>query len=151
MIQLPALVFAIITLCPTLPAARAIEVAEPIAAVATTLEEAALLLVTNYAESTFRREVEDCRVLGDGGKAASGFQLHKWTRAGHSQAEVCADPVLAASLALRMLNRGSIVRSKFALYTGGRTDSGEVSRRVRLYRRVLAVLERAEVAEGGGE
>src|SRR5258708_2642749 len=116
----------------------ATEIATPIAQVAETPEEAALLAVTVDAEGGVRRRVMNCTVLGDHGKAAGGWQLHFHHRSAYSLAEFCRDPFLQARLALRALSHGITIRTRIAAFMGRRENDKEVSRRVKRYERLLA-------------
>lgn len=120
-------------ICPKCDPRRVDAVAGSIARAASTPEDQALLLVTAVRESALRLEVETCRVVGDGGRAVSSYQLwrHHWR--GHTRSEICSDPALAAGLALGALRFGRTVRARIAAFMGRGQQDPEVSRRVRLY------------------
>ncbi len=115
----------------------ATEIATPIAQVAETPEEAALLAVTVDAEGGVRRRVMNCTVLGDHGHAFGGWQLHRWHIRGPVE-EFCRNPALQAEMALRALRNGDTVRERIAHFMGRRENDKEVSRRVKRYERLLA-------------
>ncbi len=128
-------------LAPTLPTARAESVAISTAAAAEgDLEEATLLLVTNFRESSFRAEIEDCHVLGDGGRAFTAYQLHASHFGGLAPERLCRDPELAARRALRALGAGPAA-DRVARYMGRSRGDPEVRLRVALYIRLLAATE----------
>lgn len=63
------------------------------------------LVAISAEESSFDPKVRDCRRKGDGGKSISVFQLYRGPgRGGHSEKEICEDPVLAARLAINILD-----------------------------------------------
>lgn len=116
---------------------HAAEVAAPIADVATSREDAALLVVTVDAEGGVRPAVMNCRILGDNGHAFGGYQLHRH-HIRVSIAEFCRSPHIQAELALAALGHGKTVRTRIAAFMGRREKDPEVSRRVLRYERLLA-------------
>ena len=112
--------------------ARYRAIAQDIAVVALDPEEAPLfagddgraktaLLLASVAsfESTFNGKVDDCRVSGDAGKAHGLWQTHA------SKAQVCADRLAAARIALRMVRdsftqcRAQNLSDKLSHFTDG--------------------------------
>jgi hypothetical protein len=107
-------------------------IAQDIALVALDPEEAPLfagdegraktaLLLASVAsfESTFNGKVDDCRVSGDGGRAHGLWQTHA------PKAQVCADRLAAARIALRMVRdsftqcRAQSLPDKLSHFTDG--------------------------------
>lgn len=128
-----------LVLAPALPTARAESVAISIASASDgDLEDAILLLVTSFRESSFRKEVEDCRVVGDGGRAFTSYQLHAHHFGGHSRRELCTDPELAARRALGALGTGPPLK-RVARFMGRPVIDPEVRLRVALCDRLLAL------------
>lgn len=85
---------------------------------------ALVLAAVAQHESSFDPRVGSCKVRGGG--AISYFQLlGAWSLGGHTQAEVCASPALAAQLALRVLHlqkrrcKGCAISSWLAGYASG--------------------------------
>jgi len=134
---------AALTLSPNLPPERALHIAESIAAVTDSSDDAKLLLVTNFAESTFREDVETCRIAGDHGKAFSAYQLHPWLWGSlWGRQWVCADPHLAARLALFALGSGGSTRTRIARFMGRSPTDKQVLWRERMVRRLDGVGDR---------
>lgn len=131
---------AAIHLMPGLPVDRAQAIAEPIAAVTDNREDATLLLVTNYGESSFRWDVQTCKVTGDNGRAMSAYQLHPWLwRTNYGKAWVCADPQWSARLALFALGSKGSARTRIARFMGRAPKDREVNRRTWLVQKVLGL------------
>lgn len=64
----------------------------------------ALLVAIAWHESGYRADVLACRTRGDRGASVSPWQLMRgMSWAGHTQAEICGSPSLAAALALRVV------------------------------------------------
>jgi hypothetical protein len=141
--MIPWLVSVILSLAPGIQAERAHEVAVPIAIVAgDDREGAAILVVTAWRESTFRREVETCAILGDEGRAISAYQLHQGHLWGHSRREVCSDTRLATELAygaLRARHEGEARSIRIARFMGRSRSDPEVRRRVVAVQRAMAI------------
>jgi len=131
-------VSAILSLSPNLGENRAREVAVPIAAVAPTTEDALLLVVTAFRESSFRKEVETCEVRGDAGLAHTLFQLHVRNLWPHGPEVACSRPVVAAGLALRTLGRGT-VEERVSRFMGRKPTNREVQWRVAMTRALEAL------------
>jgi hypothetical protein len=141
MLLVPFLIAAALDLSPALPPSYAKHVAETIASVTESKEEATLLLVTNAGESSLRRDVETCEKTGDGGLAISSYQLHWWHWGGYSRSEICARPTLATGLALRALSGDGDYAHRIARFMGRKPTNPEVLRRAAV---VVAILENAE-------
>lgn len=89
-------------------------------------EDALVAIAAN--ESSFSRNVRDCLIKGDKGKSVSVFQLHVGPgRKGHSEKEICEDHVLAAKLALEILNWYPWVWKTEQLFNGYATGRYDVS------------------------
>lgn len=88
---------------------------------------AAALAAIGFHESGFNADVATCKRRGALGEIASYQLLGAWALDGHSTAAVCADPVLAGRLALRVLGRHGRGDSRRAWtgYAGARL-AGEV-------------------------
>ncbi len=132
---------AILSLAPALPMATAGRYADDI--IAACGDEADLcwaLVATQHEESRWRLEVETCAVTGDGGAAVTAWQLHKHWRGGYSQAEVCGDNRLAASLAAAALialeHRTGGMTGALRAYMGARPGHVGAVRRIRLFRKL---------------
>jgi hypothetical protein len=112
------------------------------------LELALAMVATQDAESTWRRDIETCKVLGDGGAAATAWQLHKHWRGGHSRAEVCASNRLAASLAagalIALSHRTGGLRGAMRAYVGCRPGDPRSARRIRTFERLVAAARKAQ-------
>lgn len=122
---------------------RAAEVAGDIAAaVGEDLSEALLLVVTAQGESSFRREVEACRVTGDHGQAFSAYQLHREHFGHHTRSEICRDPVLAAELAQRALSGDGSIAERVGRFMGREPADKEVRRRAALFDRLMTEASR---------
>lgn len=137
-------------LSPATPPDRAEEIYDTVTAATQDHDEALELVVTLRFESQFRREVENCTIVGDHGLALGGPQLHPHWRGGFSRRDYCATPSLQAQLALRALRicRGDgSVRRGFARFLGRPARDPEVSRRVAAYEHLRA-LAGQEVASG---
>lgn len=97
------------------------------------LELAAALIVVQHEESSWRRDVETCRVTGDGGRAIGAHQTHRHWWRGHSRKEICASNRLSATIAahaLLTLRRGSGYGVALQRYVGcPATDRRAVRRR----------------------
>lgn len=77
-------------------------------------------------ESSYRQSVRDCRKKGDNGNSISIFQIYRGkSRQGHSEKEICSNPVLAAQLAINLLGWYAVSAPKlenlFAGYARGTT------------------------------
>lgn len=119
--------------------ARLSAVANDVATVATeapfgSKEATALALVAiAQHESGFAADVQTCRRNGDGGRSVSLWQLQgPWAWDGHTRAEVCASPELAATLALGVLSRharcgtyGGMFRGYASGSCATKSDAGE--------------------------
>jgi len=92
----------IIATHPGIALERAHDVASTIDDVATSTQEAVVLLTIADHESSLRESVQDCSICTgprcDHGNALGMWQIHRHFWAGHSREEVCSDPVLAARL-----------------------------------------------------
>ncbi len=135
---------AIVSLAPALPVPTAERyAADIVAACDDEWDLCAAMVATQFEESRFRAEVEDCRVTGDGGHAISAWQLHKHWRGGYSQAEVCASNALAASLAASALvalsHRTGGLAGALRAYIGCRPGDSRSVRRIRLFNRLRGV------------
>ena len=85
------------------------------------------LVAIAWHESNFRQVVRDCRMTGDHGASISSFQLMKGTSWFHySKDEICTNPQLAATLALRVLNWYDRSVSTKSLFQGYATGSWAV-------------------------
>ena len=123
---------------PQVGSTRAAEVASDITeAAGEDLSEAVLLVVTEQGESSFRREVESCKVTGDNGQAFSAFQLHREHFGHHTRSEICRDPVLAAELAQRALSGDGSIAERIGRFMGRKPTDKEVQRRASLYDRLM--------------
>jgi len=145
------ILFAVFHLAPTTPPDRAEEIYDTVAAATQDPDEALLLVVTLRYESQFRREVEDCRVVGDHGLALGGPQLHPHFRGGFSRRDYCGTPSLQAQLAvraLRMCRGGGTVRRAIARYMGRRERDPEVNRRVAAYEDLWHLAEQKVMPNG---
>lgn len=134
---------AIISLAPQLPPETVERYAADIESAAQgELDLALSLVATQDAESSWRSDVETCKVLGDGGAAATAWQLHKHWYSGHTRAEVCASNTLAASLAASALialsHRTGGLRGALRSYIGCRPGDPRSVKRLRTYDRLLA-------------
>lgn len=138
----PALVsLALTALLPTLNPGRVGELSESIAAVAETPDDVARLAVTVARESSGLRAYETCERTGDSGRAISSYHIWRFHWGGHSRAEICADPILAARLALVVLKRRTDIAWSFTRYIGADTPAhAEVRLRVKLYGKALAAM-----------
>ncbi len=129
---------------PATPPERAEEIYDAISAATEDPDEAAALVTTWYHESQFRPAVRDCRVLGDGGRAAGAFQLWPHWRGGFGLRDFCRTPSLQAQLALRALRRcrgDGGPRRAFARFLGRPGGDAEVLRRLRTYERLRRLAE----------
>lgn len=123
---------------PGLESERATEVASDlVAAIGEDLPSVVLLGVTAQGESSFRKEVQTCKVTGDNGQAFSAFQLHREHFDHHTRSEICRDPVLAAKLAHWALSGEGTIAERIARYMGRKKTDKEVRRRARLYERLI--------------
>jgi len=108
------------------------------------------MVATQDAESSWRPEVEDCRVTGDGGAAVSMWQLHKHWYSGRTRAEVCASNTLAASFAASALialsHRTGGLRGALRSYIGCRPGDPRSVKRIRTFDRLLAAARLAEAS-----
>ncbi len=130
---------ALSAILPNLNPARIGELAESISAVAETPDDVARLAVTVARESGGSLAYERCDRVGAAGEI-SGYQIRRFHFSGHTRAEICADPQLAASIALGLLRRRKTMRGNFAAYLGRNLGDGEVSTRVWLYGKALAAM-----------
>lgn len=153
------IVAAILSLAP-IGEDRARAIAEPIAAAVgdegfATIgaEQTALLMVAvAWHESSFARDVEQCRRAGDQGRAWTIWQLRHAYWGGPTPATICADPHAAARRAYGGLRRAFVARAftvhgALAGYLGRRESDPEVSRRARTFERL--VREAIERRAGG--
>lgn len=95
------------------------------------------LIVVQDSESTWRRDVESCKVTGDGGKAISSVQIHRHWWSGYSRAEICASNRLAVTLAANVItvlseSTGS-TRAALRAYVGCSSKDPRAVRRWRKY------------------
>jgi hypothetical protein len=67
------------------------------------IELALSLVVIQNAESSFRSDIESCRVTGDNGKSVTGFQLQSHNWGPYSRKEICASNLYAARRAAAVL------------------------------------------------
>lgn len=78
-------------------------------------------------ESSYRDTVRDCRKKGDKNKSVSSFQLFEGPgRGGHSEKQICENPVLAGKLAINILGWYQYSwkpEQLFAGYATGRADT----------------------------
>lgn len=130
---------ALVSLLPQLNPSRIDELAQTISAVADTQDDAARLAVTVARESSGLRSYENCERIGAAGEV-SGFQIRHFHFHGHTKAEICSEPELAAELALAVLRKRKSVRVTFAAYLGRIASDSEVVLRVRLYFKALAAM-----------
>lgn len=130
---------ALVGLLPALNPSRIDELAQTISAVAETQDDVARLAVTVARESSGLRSYETCDLRGAAGEL-TGFQLMRSQWAGYSRAELCEDPVVAASVALKLLRRFKSFRVSAARYLGRDRFDVEVTTRVRLYMKALAAM-----------
>lgn len=131
---------AALTLSPNMPQARAEHIADSIASVTDDKQDGALLLVQNFGESTFREDVETCRISGDHGKAWSAYQLHPWLWGSlWGRKWVCSDPQLAARLALFALGSRGSIRARIARFMGRSPTDKQVLWRERLVAKVMRI------------
>lgn len=123
-----ALVLATLEVAPLRDAAdleHRLAVAEAIAAVTDDPRERAILLVTAAEESAWRRDVADCRVRGDNGRARGAWQIHP-----RSSAEARAACTLDGGAALALERVRESLRAcgpgpaGLAAYCSGRCDRG---------------------------
>lgn len=95
----------------------------PLAVEATELALAAI----GANESSYRDTVRDCRKKGDKGKSVSTFQLFEGPgRGGHTEKQICENPVLAGKLAINILGWYQFswkTEQLFAGYATGRADT----------------------------
>jgi hypothetical protein len=142
---------AIVSLAPQLSAETVNRYATDIALAADDDAELALAMVaTQDAESTWRADVETCKVTGDGGRAISAMQLHRHWWAGYSRAEICASNRLAMSLAssalIALAHRTGGWRGAMRAYVGCRPGDPRSVKRIRTFERLLALARRAEAS-----
>jgi hypothetical protein len=67
------------------------------------IELALALVVVQDQESTWRSDVETCKVVGDGGRAVGAYQMHRHWWRGRTRKEICSSNLLAATLAAHTL------------------------------------------------
>jgi hypothetical protein len=111
-------------------------------------EGSALALVAlGWHESHFRSDVADCSAcdgrtrLCDHGTSVSAYQMKKGAWGGHTREDVCADPTLAASLALKLLSsHRSTMPAAFRAYARGdsRVKSKPSREIIELHARLLS-------------
>jgi hypothetical protein len=103
------------------------------------------LVVVQDAESTWRESVSTCQILGDGGRAATGFQLHQHWWGGLSRREICGSNRLAAIRAARALTvlagRTGGMRQALQRYVGCYASDPRAVRRRDTLRRLKALPE----------
>lgn len=144
---------AIFAISPATPVDEAVGYADSISEVTQDIDQGLELVTVLKHESDFRREVQTCRVKGDGGLALGSYQLHKHWRAGYPESRLCSDLVLQTRLADRALRacrgeKGSHRRA-FARFLGRPENDPEVARRVATFQRAkTAVVAAGEVRNG---
>ncbi|HMJ53601.1 MAG TPA: hypothetical protein VK540_16050 [Polyangiaceae bacterium] len=134
---------AIVSLAPNLPTETVDRYAADISEAADgELELAVALVSTQDAESSWRADVETCKITGDGGRAISAMQIHRHWWAGYSRAEICASNTLAVSLAASALtvlsHRTGGTRGALRAFVGCRPGDPRSVKRLRTYDRLLA-------------
>ena len=117
------------------------------------LELALALVVVQHEESSWRSDVETCKVVGDGGAAIGAHQTHRHWWRGRTKKEICASNRLSASLAahaLMTLRRGDDYGVALQRYVGCPATDRRAVRRRNTLRRLKALPEvRAALAEEG--
>jgi hypothetical protein len=92
-------------------------------------QTAALVVARAFFESAFRRDVDEGRVRGDGGRAACLMQMH-FSPQGWTTDELVADRSKCFRAALELMRRSLRVcqsqqlELRLAAFTGGRCDRG---------------------------
>lgn len=120
------------------PAGQAERYGAAIAAAAQSVDEAAALVVIAARESTFRREVEDCRVPGLGGMGAFGLSDHNPRRLQCGPLAVQAKAARDRYVALYDWSRPT---RAFGRYVGAKRHWEEARHRARMFWRTRWEME----------
>lgn len=142
MISIAAILVALATAAPNVPAEVRAGYAADIAASTNDPELGLALVATATIESHWRPTVASCTVVGDRGAAVGLYQLHRYWYAGHTAEEVCASNRLSTQLAARALahlrrGAGGSVELAMTRYVGSkRADDPRVVKRIELFRKL---------------
>lgn len=108
------------------------------------VELAIAVIVVQQEESSWRSDIESCKVVGDGGRAIGAHQTHRHWWRGRTRKEICGDNRLSASLAahaLLTLRRGDGYAVALQRYVGCPANDKRAVRRRDTLRRLKAVPE----------
>lgn len=139
---------AIVTLAPRLNGETVDRYAADIAAATDDIDQALAMVVVQDAESSWRPEVENCTVTGDGNRALTMWQFHAHWMIGLSRKDVCSSNRLAAYVAgnaLQVLNhRTGGWRGAIRAYVGARPGDPRIVSRLRKYEMLLKRARQAQ-------
>lgn len=110
-------------------------------------EALAMLSAAFIHESGFREEVENCKIVGDGGRSVGLGQVMRgqnWQ--GHKKHEICSDRKLQIKLSLHVLDKCKIQSPKpaavFRCYTSGNAskDSHTAQKEYKSYKAIRSAI-----------
>ncbi len=141
MIPVAAILIALATAAPHVPAEARARYAADIAAATDDLEVGLALVATATVESDWRGTVASCTVVGDHGAALGLYQLHAQWYGGHTAEEVCASNRLSSRLAARAIAQlrrvtGSYETALYRYVGCKRLDDPRVAKRLELFRKL---------------
>lgn len=117
------------------------------------IEFAIAMVVVQDAESSWRSDVESCRVTGDSGRSVSMWQVQRHWYGPYSRRQLCRSNALAAkrgAVALRTYATGTSYEAAVVRYMGCGWRDPRGNKRRNTLRRLKALPEvRAALAEEG--